>query len=108
EVAALRDHFCTVTPPVVTLHRPAVWPDAITMPAEPVDSLRQLRQGAYDVIQAVLGQERMHEPPETIAHYRPHVSVAYINTQARHCQSSTPSSEQGQGPSLRPLTAHRS
>jgi hypothetical protein len=76
---ALRDHFCTVTPPVVTFHRPAVWSDAITLPAEPASALRELRQGAYEVIQAVLGQDRMHEPPETIAQYRPHVSVAYIN-----------------------------
>lgn len=56
-----------------------MWPDAITLPAEPADPLRQLRQGTYEVIQAVLGQERMHEPPKTIAQYRPHVSVAYIN-----------------------------
>jgi hypothetical protein len=76
---ALQEHFRTVTPPVVTFHRPAVWPDAITLPATPASALRQLRQGAYDVIQAVLGQDRMHEPPETIAQYRPHVSVAYIN-----------------------------
>ena len=63
----------------VTFHRPAVWPDAITLPAEPANPLRQLRQGAYQAIQAVLGQERMHEPPKTITQYRPHVSVAYIN-----------------------------
>jgi hypothetical protein len=63
----------------VTFHRPAVWPDAITLPAEPADPLRQLRQGAYEVIRAVLGQDRMHEPPDTIAQYRPHVSVAYID-----------------------------
>ena len=75
--AALRDHFRTITPPVVTFHRPAVWPDAITLPATPADPLRQLRQGAYEVIQAVLGQDRMHEPPETIAQYPPpYVSVA--------------------------------
>jgi hypothetical protein len=60
-----------VAHPVVTFHRPAVWPDAITLPAIPADPLRQLRRGAYEVIQAVLGQERMHEPPETIAQYRP-------------------------------------
>ena len=76
---ALRDHFRTITPPVVTFHWPAVWPDAITLPATPADPLRQLRQGAYQAIQAVLGQDRMHEPPETIPQYRPHVSVAYIN-----------------------------
>ena len=69
--AALRDHFRAVTPPVVTFHRPAVWPDAITLPATPADPLRQLRQGAYQVIETVLGQERMHEPPETITQYRP-------------------------------------
>jgi hypothetical protein len=63
----------------VTFHRPAVWPDAITLPAEPADPLRQLRQGAYEVIRAVLGQDRMHEPPDTIAQYRPHASVAYID-----------------------------
>jgi hypothetical protein len=77
--AALRDHFRAVTPPVVTFHQPAVWPDAITLPAAPASALRELRQGAYEVIQAVLGPERMHEPPETITQYRPHVSVAYIN-----------------------------
>ena len=76
---ALRDHFRTIAPPVVTFHRPAVWPDAITLPANPANPLRQLRQGAYQVIQAVLGQDRLHEPPETITQYRPHVSVAYIN-----------------------------
>jgi hypothetical protein len=31
------------------------------------------------VIQAVLGQERMHEPPETITQHRPRASVAYNN-----------------------------
>jgi hypothetical protein len=76
---ALRDRFRTVTPPVVTFYRPAVWPDAITLPATPASGLRQLRQDAYDVIQAVLGHDRMHEPAETIVQYRPHVSVAYIN-----------------------------
>jgi hypothetical protein len=76
---ALREHFRTVTSPVVTFHQPAVWPDAITLPATPADPLRQLRQGAYEVIQAVLGRDQMHEPPETISQYRPHVSVAYIN-----------------------------
>jgi 2'-5' RNA ligase superfamily len=75
----LREHFRTITPPVITFHQPAVWPDAITLPADPASALRQLRQGAYEVIQAVLGQNRMHEPPETIAQYRPHVSVAYIS-----------------------------
>jgi 2'-5' RNA ligase superfamily len=83
EIAAvtsmLRDHFRTVTAPVVTFHRPAVWPDAITLPAEPASALRKLRQGAYEVIQAVLGPARMHEPSKAIAQYRPHVSVAYIN-----------------------------
>jgi hypothetical protein len=76
---ALRDRFRAVTPPVATFHRLAVWLDAITLPATPADPLRQLRQGAFEVIQAVLGPDRMHEPPETIAQYRPHVSVAYIN-----------------------------
>src|SRR5262249_6539719 len=76
---ALREHFRTIMPPVVIFHWPAVWADAITLPAAPADALRQLRQGAYEVIQAALGQDRMHEPPETIAQYRPHVSVAYIN-----------------------------
>lgn len=76
---ALRDHFRSATPPVVTFHRPAVWPDAITLPAEPASALRELRQGAHGVIQAVLNPERMHEPPETITQYRPHVSVGYIN-----------------------------
>jgi hypothetical protein len=76
---ALRDHFRTVTPPVVTFYRAATWRDALTLPAEPANALRQLRQGAYEVIQAILGPDRMHEPPETIAQYRPHVSVAYIN-----------------------------
>ena len=28
---------------------------------------------------SLASQDRMHEQPETIAHYRPHVSVAYIN-----------------------------
>jgi hypothetical protein len=77
---ALRDHFRTIRPPVVTFHQPAVWPDAITLPAEPASALRKLRQGAYEVIQAALGHDRIHEPPETIAQYRPHVSAAYINT----------------------------
>ena len=76
---ALRDHFRTVTPPVVTFHRPAVWPDAITLPANPASALRELRQGAYGVIQAVLGRARMHESTEAVAQYRPHVSVAYVN-----------------------------
>ena len=46
-----------------------------------VDRCRRarVRAGAYEVIQAVLGQERMHESPKTIAQYRPHVSVAYVN-----------------------------
>jgi hypothetical protein len=95
---ALRDHFRTITPPIVTFHQPVVWPDAITLPAEPADPLRQLRQGAYQVIQAVLGQERMHEPAETIAQYRPHISVAYVNALARRCRSSAPSKRPGQKP----------
>jgi hypothetical protein len=76
---ALRDRFRTITPPVVTFNQPAVWSEAVVLPATPVDALRQLREGAYEAIQAVLGQDHMPEPPEAITHYRPHVSIAYVS-----------------------------
>ena len=59
--------------------RPPSGPTPSLCQPAPASALRQLRQGAYEAIQAILGRECIHEPPETIAQYRPHVSVAYIN-----------------------------
>jgi hypothetical protein len=78
--AALRDHSRTIAPPSSPSTSQLCGPmPSPCQPHRPARSASCAKAPIYEVIQAVLGPDHMHEPPEAIAQYRPHVSVAYIN-----------------------------
>lgn len=77
---SMAEAVATLTHPVVTFSRPVVRPEAIYLPAEPTAPLQQLHHMVGEAIDSVRGPERRHELPEQSAGYRPHVSLAYVNS----------------------------
>jgi 2'-5' RNA ligase len=73
---ALATRLAMVPPPVVTFHRPVVRPEAVYLPAEPMEPIHTVRAAVRESIAEVLGDGALDEA----ADYRPHVSVAYSNT----------------------------
>jgi 2'-5' RNA ligase len=67
-------------PPTVTFHRPTVSPEAVYLRAHPAEPIYQLRLAVYQVVTAALGPGRFGESPPSLDQYKPHVSVAYINS----------------------------
>ncbi|MER7164730.1 2'-5' RNA ligase family protein [Micromonospora sp. NPDC000207] len=81
EVVELRQQLsvrlAALSTPVVTFHRPVVRPEAVYLPATPVESIEAVRSTIRDVVTEVLGDDRVEATP---AQFRPHVSIAYSNT----------------------------
>ncbi|WP_327590318.1 2'-5' RNA ligase family protein [Nonomuraea sp. NBC_00507] len=73
---ALRSELRRTTPPVVTFHRPVIVPEAIYLPAVPATQIQELRTTCRTAITTTQAIEPDSRP------YRPHVSVAYVNTES--------------------------
>jgi 2'-5' RNA ligase len=77
--AVAAEKLATVPAPVVTFHRPVIRPEAIYLPAQPVDGIQAVRSAVREAIAEALG-ESGSENAQQLASYRPHVSLAYSNT----------------------------
>jgi 2'-5' RNA ligase len=77
----ISDNLARLTQPIVTFARPVVRPEAILIPATPVDALDDVRRHTHEAIREVIGAERAPDADlsQSLETYRPHVSVAYIN-----------------------------
>jgi 2'-5' RNA ligase len=73
---ALRSELRRTTPPVVTFHRPVIVPEAIYLPAVPATQIQDLRSACRTAITTTQAINPDSRP------YRPHVSVAYVNTES--------------------------
>jgi 2'-5' RNA ligase len=80
--AGISGRLASITPPAVTFRRPTVQSDAIYMPAAPADALDEVRGNTHEAIKEVLGPERSPDMnlAQTLQRYKPHVSIAYVNT----------------------------
>jgi 2'-5' RNA ligase len=65
--------------PVVTLHQPAVWDEAVVLKVLPAEPVYALRLAVYQAIAAVLGPRALPVAPPAPEQFVPHVSVAYVN-----------------------------
>jgi len=77
----ISDHLERLTRPIVTFARPVVQPEAILIPAIPVDALDDVRRQTQEAIREVIGAERAPDSDlsQALETYRPHVSIAYIH-----------------------------
>jgi len=77
----ISDHLAPLTRPIVTFARPVVQPEAILIPATPVDALDDVRRQTHEAIREVIGAERAPDSDlsQTLETYMPHISIAYIN-----------------------------
>lgn len=84
ELAAINatvEQLAARTPPInVTFSHAVVRPEAVYLPAQPTDRLVTLHSAVLMAIRETLGDSRIHQLPEQAAGYRPHVSVAYANS----------------------------
>jgi hypothetical protein len=64
----------------VTFHRPVVLGEAITLPPTPAHPVHALRDAIRQGIADALGEDGVHTGPEQARGFRPHVSLAYVNT----------------------------
>jgi 2'-5' RNA ligase len=80
--AAISSHLTNVPRPRVTFDRPTVQPEAIYIPATPADAIDQVRNSVHEAIREVLGSERSPDSDiiAALESYRPHMSIAYINS----------------------------
>jgi 2'-5' RNA ligase len=80
--AAISSHLANVPQPMVTFDRPTVQPEAIYIPSKPANAMNQVRNSVHEAIREVLGPERSPDPDiaTAIESYRPHMSIAYINS----------------------------
>ena len=79
--ATIRQRLAEVPPPVVTFHRPVIRPEAVYLPAEPAAPVAAVRTAVRTAINAVLGPDLAELAAKTVQTYRPHVSIAYSNTE---------------------------
>src|SRR5262249_6709010 len=77
---AIQRRLKDVPVPAVVFHRPVVRPEAIYLPAEPATPIRAVRSAVRSSIAEILGEGRLQETQDQVQAYRPHVSVAYVNT----------------------------
>jgi len=84
DLGAVRDAIAgetvQVQGPTVVFHRPVVRLEAVYLPATPAAPLRDLRAAVRSGIVRALGAGRVADATESLANYRPHVSIAYSNT----------------------------
>lgn len=78
---AIRRNLANLTPPVVTFGCPVVRPEAVYLPAEPDRPIAALRAAVREAIAEALGEDRAEVAPDHLQGYRPHVSIAYSNTE---------------------------
>ncbi len=64
----------------VAFHRPVVLGEAIVLPPTPAQPVHNLRDAIREGIADALGEDKVHTGPEQAYGFRPHVSLAYINT----------------------------
>lgn len=77
--AAVGDVLAETDPIVVTFSNAVVRPEAVYLPAQPSEPLIALHSKITETIYTSLG-DRAHKLPEQTDGYRPHVSVAYVNS----------------------------
>jgi 2'-5' RNA ligase len=77
--AAVQERLRDLEPPVATLRRATIRPEAVLLKAEPPQPLYQLRLALHDAIASVLGPAKFSEPRPEPEQFTPHVSVAYVN-----------------------------
>jgi 2'-5' RNA ligase len=65
--------------PVVTLHQPTVWDEAVVLKVLPAEPIYALRLAVYQAIADVLGPRALPVAPPAPERFVPHVSVAYVN-----------------------------
>jgi 2'-5' RNA ligase len=76
----LQGRLAHVKPPEVTFGKPALWPEAVVLEAVPPQPLRELRLAIFDAVAASLGPEKFSEPRPEPGQFRPHLSIAYVNS----------------------------
>lgn len=85
EIQAITDsvsgNLSKIRQPSATFTRPVIQPEAILIPALPVDVMDEIRTNVHEAIVDVLGTDRTPDAdlPEALRGYRPHVSIAYVN-----------------------------
>lgn len=85
EIEAIRhgiaDELAQMDRPTVTFERPTIRPEAVVLLASPTEQLYEARQRIHRAVVAVLGDERADPLPKP-DDYMPHVSTAYVNSDA--------------------------
>lgn len=77
----IADELAQMERPTVTFERPTIRPEAIVLMAHPAKPLYEIRQRVHRAAVAVLGNERADPLPKP-EDYTPHVSTAYVNSDA--------------------------
>jgi 2'-5' RNA ligase len=77
--AVAAEKLARIPAPVVTFHQPVIRPEAIYLPAQPADDIQAVRLAVREAIAEALGESGL-ENTQQLARYRPHVSLAYSNT----------------------------
>lgn len=80
--ASMSDRLANVASPIVTFKRPTVQTEAIYIPAFPPDAIDDVRSSVHRAISEVLGPEQSPDTDlrKALQTYRPHVSIAYVNS----------------------------
>jgi hypothetical protein len=66
--------------PALTISRPVLDNDAISMPVDPLDELVGVRAELRASVTRTLGADKLYQLPQPLGGFRPHVSIAYVNT----------------------------
>jgi hypothetical protein len=66
--------------PALTVSRAVLDNDAISMPVDPVDEIVDLRAELRACVTRTLGADKLYQLPQPLGGFRPHISIAYVNT----------------------------
>jgi 2'-5' RNA ligase len=77
----IADELAQIEQPTVTFERPTIRPEAVVLLASPTEPLYEVRLRIHRAVVAVLGDERV-EPMPKPEDYNPHVTTAYVNSDA--------------------------
>jgi hypothetical protein len=65
--------------PALTVSRPVLDNDAVSMPVDPVDPVLAVRAELRACVTRTLGADKLYQLPQPRGGFRPHISIAYVN-----------------------------
>jgi hypothetical protein len=66
--------------PALTVSGPVLDNDAVSLPVDPVDEIVAVREELRACITDTLGADKLYQLPQPPGGFRPHISIAYVNT----------------------------